>query len=217
RPRVLSRALPRRRRDHRSGRARAARRSHPHRERVTGCGLPLGQGRAARLLRRPGDEADAGQGRPPHRQRAAAREAPRVRRQRGVSAWPVAGTPFPRPTKGEQMATWIWIVIIAAAVLVIAVIAWSAASRRRTSQLRGRFGPEYDRTVESADGRRSAERQLREREEHRRRLNIRPLTPESRDRYGEEWDRLQTPFVDDPSTSGGEAGRVVAGGRRGRA
>jgi len=107
------------------------------------------------------------------------------------------------------MATWIWIVIIAAAVLVVAVIAWRAASQRRTTQLRGRFGPEYDRTVESADGRRDAERQLREREEHRRQLNIRPLTQESRDRYSEEWDRLQSRFVDDPSTSVGEADRLV--------
>ncbi len=107
------------------------------------------------------------------------------------------------------MATWIWIVIIVAAVLLVALIAWRAASRRRTEQLRGRFGPEYDRTVDSADGRRDAERQLREREEHRRQLDIRPLSAESRDRYSDEWDRLQSRFVDDPSTSVGEADRLV--------
>ena len=50
--------------------ARAADRLDPRREPVTGRGLPRRQGRAARLLRRPGDEGDAGQGRREARQRA---------------------------------------------------------------------------------------------------------------------------------------------------
>jgi len=64
------------------------------------------------------------------------------------------------------MDTWIWIVIAAVVVLaVILIVAAAMASRRRrTHHLQERFGPEYDRTVESADRRRRAERELRERE-----------------------------------------------------
>jgi hypothetical protein len=108
------------------------------------------------------------------------------------------------------MPTWAWIVIIVAAVLVVAAIAASAAARkRRTSQLREGFGPEYDRTVDSAGGRRDAERELRERRERREALDIRELSPAARDRHLESWRILQTRFVDDPGSSVREADRLV--------
>ena len=108
------------------------------------------------------------------------------------------------------MPTWAWIVIIVAAVLVVAAIAASAAARkRRTSQLREGFGPEYDRTVDSAGGRRDAERELRERRERREALDIRELSPAARDRHFESWRILQTRFVDDPGSSVREADRLV--------
>ena len=50
----------------------------PRGEPRPGGGLSRRQGRAPRLLRRPGDEGDAGEGRPPRRQRARPREARRV-------------------------------------------------------------------------------------------------------------------------------------------
>jgi hypothetical protein len=106
------------------------------------------------------------------------------------------------------MATWVWIVIGIAIALVVAGL-WTAWKQRRTAQLRGRFGPEYDRAVEAANGRRHGERELREREEHRDRLDIRPLTPGARDRYRGEWRKTQSRFVDDPSTAVGEADRLV--------
>ena len=42
---------------------------------------------------------------------------------------------------------------------------WAVDRKRRTSHLQDRFGSEYDRTVESTDDRREAERELREREQ----------------------------------------------------
>ena len=78
RPGLLGRPLPRRRPDHRRVRARAADRARPRREPRPGRGVPRRQGGPARLLRRPGDEGDAGQGEPAPRQRAAAREARRL-------------------------------------------------------------------------------------------------------------------------------------------
>ena len=104
----------------------------------------------------------------------------------------------------------LWIVIAAAvAVVVIALIVWAIARKKRTSHLQDRFGTEYDRTVESIDSRRDAERELREREQRHDELDIKPLTGASRTRYMEEWERVQARFVDDPEGSVGDADRLV--------
>jgi hypothetical protein len=91
--------------------------------------------------------------------------------------------------------------IAVAAVVVLVSLAWQAMARRRTSRLRGQFGPEYDRTVETTDSRRKAEAELAAREERREQLTIRPLTPTARARYSELWRNVQAQFVDDPSTA----------------
>jgi hypothetical protein len=97
------------------------------------------------------------------------------------------------------MDTWVWVLIVIVAVIVVAIATGLVMSRRRTDRLQGRFGPEYDRTVEDADGRRAAERDLTEREKRRAELDIRPLAPGARDRYAEEWRVVQQHFVDDPN------------------
>jgi FtsZ-interacting cell division protein ZipA len=108
------------------------------------------------------------------------------------------------------MATWVWIVIAIAVVLVVLLAAWTIVSRRRrTGQLRDRFGPEYDRTIEDADSKRKAERELRDRQERRDELDIRPLTPAARDRYSEQWQATQARFVDDPGGAVKDADRLV--------
>lgn len=94
------------------------------------------------------------------------------------------------------MATWIWIVI--AIVIVIAAIVM-AARQRRTAALRQRFGPEYDRTVESREGRRAAEADLHQREKERAKFEVRPLPEGMRARFAEEWRHVQDRFVDQPS------------------
>ena len=103
------------------------------------------------------------------------------------------------------MSTWIWIVIAAAVVIVVlAVIATALRSRRsnrRTGELRGQFGPEYERTVASAGSRRDAEAELEARREHRAQLEIRELPQSSRDRYLASWKVVQAQFVDDPQVA----------------
>ena len=64
--------------------------------------------------------------------------------------------------------------------------------------LRERFGSEYDRTVETHDGQRAAEAELRGRERERARLDIKPLSEASRVRYSDEWRTVQQSFVDQP-------------------
>ena len=106
------------------------------------------------------------------------------------------------------MATWVWILIVIAAVVVVALIVM-AARQRRTTALRERFGPEYDRAVEAQEGRRPAEADLRDREKQRARLDIRPLPDDVRMRFTEEWRDVQERFVDQPSEAVVAADRLV--------
>jgi hypothetical protein len=106
------------------------------------------------------------------------------------------------------MATWVWILIVVAAVIVVAVIAM-AARQRRTTALRQRFGPEYDRAVQDRHGRRPAEADLRDREKQRAQLDIRPLPEDIRMRFAGEWREVQERFVDQPSEAVVAADRLV--------
>jgi hypothetical protein len=99
------------------------------------------------------------------------------------------------------MPVWGWVLVAVLVALAAGAIGWAASSRRRTTRLRGRFGPEYDRTVETADSRRDAESELAEREARRERLQIRPLPPAARARYLERWQSVQAEFVDSPDAA----------------
>jgi hypothetical protein len=107
------------------------------------------------------------------------------------------------------MAAWAWIVIIVAAVLVVGAAAWALGSRRRTHHLKERFGPEYDRTAEQADGRREAEAELAAREDRREQLDIRPLPEPARQRYAARWQDVQAGFVDAPEEAVEQADELV--------
>jgi hypothetical protein len=107
------------------------------------------------------------------------------------------------------MNTWVWIVIgVAVAVVVVGVLI-SALRTRRSRSLHGRFGREYDRTVEKAGGRRKAEQELREREKRHDELELRPLSQDARERYLQQWQATQGRFVDDPSEAVSEADDLV--------
>jgi predicted nucleic acid-binding protein len=107
------------------------------------------------------------------------------------------------------MPVWAWIVIGVGAVVVIAV-ALFGADRRRSRHLEEKFGPEYGRTVSERGDRRAAESELREREQVRERLEIRPLSDRQRERYAREWAETQSAFVDNPSGALADADRLVA-------
>lgn len=107
------------------------------------------------------------------------------------------------------MDTWVWIVIAVAAVVVVLAVIWTATRTRRTRSLKERFGREYDRTLEHAGDQREAERELREREKRHEQLDLRPLAPEARNRYLEEWRTTQGRFVDDPKGAVAQADQLV--------
>src|SRR5579871_555173 len=112
------------------------------------------------------------------------------------------------------MPVWGWILIGIAAAIVIGVVI--AVPTVRTRRLKGRFGSEYDRTVEDAESRRVAEAELRERERRRQELDIRPLEPEARESYLEQWRSTQESFVDDPRGAVIEADNLVLSVMRAR-
>ena len=107
------------------------------------------------------------------------------------------------------MPGWAWAIIVVAAVLLVAIVVWRAFAAKKTRTLQGRFGSEYDRTVESADSRRAAEAELKARAERRDELDIRPLAPGARERYLGEWQRVQARFVDDPDGAAREADMLI--------
>jgi len=98
-------------------------------------------------------------------------------------------------------------VIAVIVVLVVAVLVVRPMLRRR--RLQQRFGPEYDRVVQSHDNRAVAERELVEREKRYRQLELRPLSSETRERYSTQWTEVQARFVDAPESTVGEADRLV--------
>jgi hypothetical protein len=107
------------------------------------------------------------------------------------------------------MPSWGWVVIALAAVALLAIVVWQALARRRSGQLQEQFGPEYDRTVGTAESKREAEAELQAREERRRELEIRPLPSAARYRYLEAWQGVQSQFVDDPSAAVARADELI--------
>jgi hypothetical protein len=96
--------------------------------------------------------------------------------------------------------------LVAVLVVVVATLVTVFAVRhQRSRSLRSRFGPEYDRTLESVGDEKRAEKELSEREERRRRFQIHDLEPELRARYWQEWREVQSHFVDEPQVALREA------------
>lgn len=106
------------------------------------------------------------------------------------------------------MSTGATIAIIVVIVLVVAAVLVALPMMRRR-RLKERFGPEYERVVESSEDRSTAERELRERERRHAELDIRPLDDQTRERYGQQWARVQERFVDDPESAVNDADDLV--------
>jgi hypothetical protein len=102
------------------------------------------------------------------------------------------------------------VILAVAAVVVIALVAWAATRKRRTTKLVGTFGPEYDRTVETLGSKAKAEADLAARAKHRAKLTIRPLSAADHDRFADSWHRTQEGFVDDPKGAVARADSLVA-------
>jgi hypothetical protein len=114
------------------------------------------------------------------------------------------------------MPAWAWVLIVVVAVVVIGAVVWLALRNRRSRTLQERFGPEYQRTLESTDSKRDAEADLAARAERRDNLDIRPLPTAARERYLVEWRQVQARFVDDPQGAVRDADMLIQSAMRDR-
>ncbi|MEU4096337.1 hypothetical protein [Streptomyces sp. NPDC026673] len=108
------------------------------------------------------------------------------------------------------MSTGTLLSIVIPVVVVLALIAVAATLFVRHRRLKQQFGPEYDRTVEGADSRMDAERELAARTKRHDSLDIKPLQSGVRDRYAREWTSVQEEFVDRPEDAVHDADSLVA-------
>lgn len=102
--------------------------------------------------------------------------------------------------------------IIIAVVVVLAafaVIAWLYSRRRRSTLLRERFGPEYERVVRDKGDVRKAEGVLEWRAKKREQLRIVPLSAAVRSDFANRWTKVQSKFVDDPKGAVADGDQLV--------
>src|SRR6478752_5471199 len=126
------------------------------------------------------------------------------------TAW-VPASAIPK-RRSDEMPAWEWIliaVIVVIVALAIFIAVRMANSRKRTGQLKQRFGPEYERTVRDTGEQRAAEDELAARERKREKLDVVPLSPVARENYVGQWRQVQTAFVDNPRSAVGDADRLV--------
>jgi hypothetical protein len=90
-----------------------------------------------------------------------------------------------------------------------AVAVWLLMKRRQTAALRARFGPEYDRVLETTSTPAEAERQLYERQRRVQSFSLRLLSREQTEQYTAMWRSVQARFVDDPRGAVVEADRLI--------
>jgi hypothetical protein len=103
------------------------------------------------------------------------------------------------------------IIVITVLVLMVLAALWffrSKGNKKRSQELRDRFGPEYE-DLRKSKGRRKAELELEQRERRVDMLGIRELKPDERNRFSGEWQDVQSKFVDDPGSAILEADVLV--------
>lgn len=98
------------------------------------------------------------------------------------------------------------VVVVAA---LVAIVAWLLVRRRKTAALRARFGPEYDRLLQSTKTPSEAERELEQRQRRVQSFSLRTLPQEEAEQFVQSWRTVQARFVDDPRTAVVEADRLI--------
>jgi hypothetical protein len=106
-------------------------------------------------------------------------------------------------------STYILIAVVLILVIMGAILAPVFARRKRSDKFHDKFGPEYDRTVETAGNEKKAQKELGERQKHVDTLNIRPLSISERERYQSEWTAVQSKFVDQPAQATLDADHLI--------
>jgi hypothetical protein len=99
------------------------------------------------------------------------------------------------------------LVLVLAAIALLAV--WFYMQKRKSTELKGRFGPEYEAAVHRHGDPKKAETELERRVKRVEKFQIRPLGERDRAEFLELWRRNQARFVDDPGAAIEEADHLV--------
>ena len=99
------------------------------------------------------------------------------------------------------------VLVVAVAVAIFLIM--RERKRAQSRHLKRRFGPEYGRVVSTVGDREKAEAELQAREKRVERLQLVALPAAEAARFAQEWETLQTRFVDNPTGVVGEADRLV--------
>jgi hypothetical protein len=105
--------------------------------------------------------------------------------------------------------TYIIIAVVAVLVVVGVILGLVFSPRKRSQKFQNKFGPEYDRTVQTAGNEKKAQTELNQRQKHVNEMNIRPLSVSERERYQAEWTAIQAKFVDQPGQATIEADHLI--------
>lgn len=95
------------------------------------------------------------------------------------------------------MSWWLGMLIVLVLVVIVAgglTAVVLKRQRERTAWLRERFGPEYDRAMKVAGGRRAGEAELEERLTRRQALQLRAAGDADRADFDEEWSDIEAQF-----------------------
>ena len=107
------------------------------------------------------------------------------------------------------MSTEAILLAVAAVVIVAGVAVWWTARMRRRHELQNRFGDEYEVVLDEHGSKRRADQELTARQARHDELDIRPLDPQLRLQYAEQWRSAQARFVDEPDAALEDADRLV--------
>lgn len=101
----------------------------------------------------------------------------------------------------------------AAVVVVMLIVVWGVVlqrNRRRTAELRTRFGPEYAFAVREYGSRSHAEAALEARVQRVDRFELHPASAADRSRFLRDWDTIQARFLDHPRGAVTDADDLIA-------
>jgi len=101
-------------------------------------------------------------------------------------------------------------VVVVILAIVVAVALYVRKRKKTTTELRDRFGPEYERAVQTHGSERRAEAKLVDREKRVEKLKIRDLDPTERERFSGQWNSVQSRFLDYPKGAVTEADELVS-------
>jgi hypothetical protein len=101
------------------------------------------------------------------------------------------------------------IVVIILAVVAVVLALYMYVHNQRTKKLRAKFGPEYDRLVQTEGNRGRAEAALEQRTKRMEKVHIRALTNDERQRFTAQWRAEQALFVDNPAQAVSGADTLV--------